>query len=109
MAVPLLALALPIADAAFAVGRRLRRGRALLAADREHLHHRLLARGLDVPSAVAGLTALAGAGGCLAWFLSVTRPQAKLWALGGAVAALAIGLRRLRRPSAHGQAAGAPL
>lgn len=101
MVVPVLALALPLVDAGLAVLRRLRARRSLFAADREHLHHQLLARGLHAEAAVGALVALAGACGCLAWFLAVSRPQAKLWALAGAVAALGAGLWRLRRPRAR--------
>lgn len=43
--IPLLAVALPVTDTAFAVARRWRRGQSLLQADRGHFHHRLLARG----------------------------------------------------------------
>lgn len=40
--VPLLALAVPLLDTALSVLRRLRRRRNVMAADREHIHHRLL-------------------------------------------------------------------
>jgi UDP-GlcNAc:undecaprenyl-phosphate/decaprenyl-phosphate GlcNAc-1-phosphate transferase len=43
--IPLLAVALPVTDTAFALLRRWRNGRGLLQADRGHFHHRLLARG----------------------------------------------------------------
>jgi UDP-GlcNAc:undecaprenyl-phosphate/decaprenyl-phosphate GlcNAc-1-phosphate transferase len=98
LAVPVLALALPLADAGLAIVRRLRARRPLFAADREHLHHLLVARGLDAETAAGALVALAGACGCLAWFLAVSRPQARLWALAGTVVALGAGVRRLRAP-----------
>jgi len=44
--VPIIALGLPIADTLLAMGRRAARGAPLFQADREHIHHRLLARGL---------------------------------------------------------------
>lgn len=44
--VPIIALGLPIADTLLAVGRRAYRGRPLFSADKEHIHHRLLALGL---------------------------------------------------------------
>jgi UDP-GlcNAc:undecaprenyl-phosphate GlcNAc-1-phosphate transferase len=44
--VPLIALALPIGDTAFAVVRRRRAGRSIAEPDAGHLHHRLLARGM---------------------------------------------------------------
>jgi len=40
--VPAMVLAVPIIDVAFAVLRRMRRGRAVTHADKEHIHHRLL-------------------------------------------------------------------
>jgi UDP-GlcNAc:undecaprenyl-phosphate GlcNAc-1-phosphate transferase len=49
---PVAALALPLADLALAVGRRLLRGRSLFSADREHVHHRLLDAGVSHRMAV---------------------------------------------------------
>jgi UDP-GlcNAc:undecaprenyl-phosphate/decaprenyl-phosphate GlcNAc-1-phosphate transferase len=45
--VPVLALALPIFDTAFAIIRRLASGRSIGEADKDHLHHRLLRLGLS--------------------------------------------------------------
>lgn len=45
--VPVLALALPIFDTAFAIIRRLATGRSIGEADKDHLHHRLLRLGLS--------------------------------------------------------------
>lgn len=96
-----LVLGLPIADTALAVARRALRGVPLFSADRGHLHHRLLARGLGhrdavlilygvslLSSAAAVLLALGGdaldalvlaalaVGGPLAlWRLGVLRPS----------------------------------
>ncbi len=47
LAVPVLALGLPIFDTAFAILRRLVNGRPIVAADRNHIHHRLMAAGLS--------------------------------------------------------------
>lgn len=47
LAVPMLALGVPIFDTAFAILRRLRRGLPVFYPDRGHLHHRLLDRGLS--------------------------------------------------------------
>lgn len=52
LAVPILALGLPIADTALAIARRLRAGRPIAQADRGHLHHRLLDLGLSHREAV---------------------------------------------------------
>lgn len=45
--VPILALAVPIFDTAFAIVRRLANGRSIGEADKDHLHHRLLRLGLS--------------------------------------------------------------
>lgn len=50
--VPVIALELPIADTALAIVRRLARRRSVGEPDRDHLHHRLLARGLSHRTAV---------------------------------------------------------
>ena len=50
---PLLALAVPLADTAFAVIRRVLHGQSPFHADRGHFHHRLLATGLSQKQAVA--------------------------------------------------------
>jgi UDP-GlcNAc:undecaprenyl-phosphate GlcNAc-1-phosphate transferase len=50
--VPLVALGLPIADTLLAIVRRALRGRPLFSADKEHIHHRLLALGLSQREAV---------------------------------------------------------
>jgi UDP-GlcNAc:undecaprenyl-phosphate GlcNAc-1-phosphate transferase len=45
--IPGIALGLPIMDTLLAIGRRAIRGRPLFQADREHIHHRLMALGLS--------------------------------------------------------------
>jgi UDP-GlcNAc:undecaprenyl-phosphate/decaprenyl-phosphate GlcNAc-1-phosphate transferase len=47
VAVPILILALPIFDTAMVILRRWRAGRPIYQADKSHLHHRLLERGLS--------------------------------------------------------------
>ena len=61
--VPLLALALPLADTTFAFFRRILRGQSPFHPDRGHLHHRLLALGMSQKQAVAvmyGISAVLG-------------------------------------------------
>ena len=65
-AVPLLALGLPILDTAYAVVRRARAGLPIFRADREHIHHQLLAIGLSHRAAVIVLYAVSLAFGGLA-------------------------------------------
>jgi UDP-GlcNAc:undecaprenyl-phosphate GlcNAc-1-phosphate transferase len=50
--IPAMALGVPIADTLLAIGRRAIRGRPLFQADKEHIHHRLLASGLTHRQAV---------------------------------------------------------
>jgi len=52
MLVPILALGLPIMDTFLAMGRRAVRGQPLFSADKEHVHHKLLAMGLSHRSSV---------------------------------------------------------
>jgi len=47
MAAPLIALSFPLMDVGISVGRRFISNRSIFAADRGHIHHRLLERGLD--------------------------------------------------------------
>lgn len=47
LVVPVMALALPIMDTAFAIIRRVAAGRSIGEADKDHLHHRLLRLGLS--------------------------------------------------------------
>jgi UDP-GlcNAc:undecaprenyl-phosphate GlcNAc-1-phosphate transferase len=65
MAAPLIALAIPLVDTSLAVVRRFLRGQPIFSADRGHIHHRLLDRGLT-PRRTALL--LYGAGAVAATF-----------------------------------------
>jgi len=56
--IPAIALGLPIMDTLLAIGRRALRGRPLFQADKEHIHHRLMAAGLSHRQAVLVLYAL---------------------------------------------------
>ena len=61
--VPLLALALPLADTTFAFFRRILHGQSPFHPDRGHLHHRLLDMGMSQKQAVAlmyGISAILG-------------------------------------------------
>ena len=93
--VPIIALGLPIADTLLALKRRWLRGAPLFQADREHIHHRLLALGLTHRRAVL---VLYGASVLLALvallFASASDPAAELVLAGLALVALLV-LRRL--------------
>lgn len=56
--VPLLVLGVPIFDTLSAIIRRLREGRSPLSADRGHIHHRLIDRGMSMRQAVLFIYAL---------------------------------------------------
>lgn len=60
---PILILSVPIFDTAFAIFRRLLNGQSIVAADKGHLHHRLLSRGFSQRKSVLilyGISALFG-------------------------------------------------
>jgi UDP-GlcNAc:undecaprenyl-phosphate GlcNAc-1-phosphate transferase len=68
LAVPLLALAVPIADTAWAIIRRRRAGLSIAYADSQHIHHHLLDFGLTQPQTCLvfyGATALLGSIGLM--------------------------------------------
>jgi UDP-GlcNAc:undecaprenyl-phosphate GlcNAc-1-phosphate transferase len=60
MAAPLIALTIPILDTGLAIFRRFIRRQPILEADRGHIHHRLLCRGID-PRSTARILHAAGA------------------------------------------------
>lgn len=66
--VPLMIFALPIIDAAFAIIRRLIAGKSPFAADRGHIHHRLIDMGFTQKESVKILYAICGILGLVAVF-----------------------------------------
>jgi len=68
--IPLLVLALPIADTAAAIFRRMRRRAPLFSADRGHVHHQLLDLGLSQRQAVNLIYVVCGVLGAIALVLS---------------------------------------
>src|SRR5450432_188609 len=68
--IPGIALGLPIIDTLLAMGRRALRGRPMFQADKEHIHHRLLAIGLSHRQAVLFLYGLCVVFGALALMLT---------------------------------------
>lgn len=69
----------PIADVALAVIRRTLSGRQFWLADRGHIHHRLLDRGLTVPQTVGLMGAVCGLSGCLAFAAAVNGRELLAW------------------------------
>ena len=70
--VPVMALALPLFDTAFAIIRRLLKGQSPMAPDRGHLHHRLIDHGLSQKQAVAVLYAISAMMGLTAVVICTT-------------------------------------
>jgi UDP-GlcNAc:undecaprenyl-phosphate GlcNAc-1-phosphate transferase len=88
--IPLMVVAIPLVDAAFAVVRRVRGRRSVFHADKEHLHHRLMDLGHGHRQAVIVMyvwSALAAGAGLAFTFLDSTQ---LIFALPIAVAALVI-------------------
>ena len=79
--VPIVALALPIADTLLAMLRRGLRGRPMFSGDKEHIHHRLLAVGLSHREVVLLLYAVAITLGGLSIAIATYAPQVGLTAL----------------------------
>ena len=75
MTAPLMALSIPLADTALAIVRRLLRGAPLFGADRNHIHHRLLERGLTPRRAALLLYGVCGLGATLSLLVSLARGQ----------------------------------
>jgi UDP-GlcNAc:undecaprenyl-phosphate/decaprenyl-phosphate GlcNAc-1-phosphate transferase len=69
MAAPLIALSVPLMDVSLSVSRRFISNRSIFAADRGHIHHRLLARGLQPRRAALLLYGVCGAAGVVAVLL----------------------------------------
>ena len=65
VAIPVVSFGLPILDVAIAVLRRFLSGKPLFGADREHIHHKLLSRGLSQRNVVLILYAVSAAFGLL--------------------------------------------
>lgn len=95
--VPVIALSVPLLDVSVAVFRRLLRRQPIFSADRAHIHHRLLDRGLTPRRAVLVLYLFAALAAGLA--LLLIAPQAARFKNGVLVlllVAIWLGLRELR-------------
>src|SRR5206468_2005425 len=75
MVAPLMALSVPLLDVALSVARRFLRGQPVFGADRGHVHHRLLDRGLSPRRVVLLLYAACAFGAVLSllWSLQQNR------------------------------------
>ena len=102
--IPGIALGLPIIDTLLAMGRRALRGRPIFQADKEHIHHRLLARGLSHRQAVLvlyGFCVLLGAAALVLTYTNIMQSGFLLVAIGiiAFVALRTLGYMRLDRIS----------
>ncbi len=97
IAVPLLALSIPLIDLALSIVRRSLKGQAIFSADRGHIHHRLLDSGLTPRRAALALylMALPGMGAALLLSFRVSEVfQTRVIAVYGIIAAVGIVLLR---------------
>ena len=92
-AVPLLSLALPLADTACAFLRRLLRGQSPFRADRGHFHHRLLALGFSQRQAAALLYAASALSGLAALWVADEQRNVRLLCLLLALAVVLLAYR----------------
>jgi len=92
--VPVLALGVPILDAGFAVWRRFASGRAVMAADRDHLHHRLLGMGFSQRQACLLLYSATGFFGLSAVTLTELSTEQAAVVLAAVFSFVYVGLRR---------------
>lgn len=83
--IPILVLAIPIADTLLALVRRAFRRQGLFTGDREHIHHQLLDSGLSHRTAVVALYALSAAYGLSAITLFVREDRVTVLILCGAL------------------------
>lgn len=94
--VPILALAVPIVDTAYAIVRRFRSRQPIYLPDRGHLHHRLLDRGLSQRQTVLWLYLVSAFFGVGALVVAGVNRNASLITLGIIAALLFVGARRMR-------------
>ncbi len=88
-------LFVPLTDTALAIIRRGLLGHGLMVADRSHIHHRLLDRGLSVWSVLLILGGLSLVAGAAAWMVAMRVPDVWAWVAMACVTALLINRRLL--------------
>jgi UDP-GlcNAc:undecaprenyl-phosphate/decaprenyl-phosphate GlcNAc-1-phosphate transferase len=98
MLVPLLALSIPLLDVSLSVVRRFLRNQPIFSADRGHIHHRLLDRGLSPAQAVWVLYLFTALAACLALLASSFGGQYQGFAIVAFGVLALIGIRQLRYP-----------
>ncbi len=90
---PLVVMTFPIFDAFLAILRRKLTGKRFDAADREHIHHRLLDRGMSPWMVLGILGTLCLATGVAATVATVVRSDALAWITAATLVVLAVRLR----------------
>lgn len=90
IAIPVLALGLPIFDTTFAIIRRAVNGKPIMEADRGHLHHRLLALGLSQRQVVFTLYAVSAFLGLGAVVITQDNPVKSIAVVGFVVATMVL-------------------
>jgi len=93
--VPILVLGLPIFDTTFAIFRRVKNKRPIMEADKGHLHHRLLAKGLSQKQTVLVLYTVSGALGVTAILLADLKPDKGVIILGVVFTLVVLGVTRI--------------
>ena len=114
--VPIIAFGVPIFDTALAIVRRTVQGKRLFEADREHVHHRLLALGLSQRQVAITLYAVSAILALMAILMTTASRAGALAILGALGAALIVCIRRLGmdevqglwRKLCHGERRGHP-
>lgn len=104
VAVPVLAVGLPIFDTVFAIFRRVANGRPAFQPDKDHLHHRLLRMGLSHRNTVLvmwGISAWLGVSAVVVANLDLTQALLLVVLVGTALVAGAVSLRALQVRNNH--------
>ena len=96
VAIPIVSLGLPILDVAVAVVRRFLSCKRLFDADREHIHHKLLGRGISHRQAVLVLYGVSACFGLLSLFLLHPATTAVVTVVAVAGIGVWIGVQQLR-------------
>lgn len=86
--IPIFAIGLPILDTLFAIVRRLINKKPIMEADKEHLHHQLMKKGLNQKQTVLVLYGISIFLGLTAVFISKTNTKTGIWV--GVVVAILI-------------------
>lgn len=98
--IPILILALPIFDTAFAIVRRVANHKPIMQADKGHLHHRIMAMGFGQRRTVLALysiSAIMGVAGVL-WTLHVRLACAVLTLIAGMLIVIFLGIGIVHEP-----------